>query len=718
MLRCFVPAVLVASFQLYSLLRCRAILVALLLRSIAVVVASSKKMVNQFGIGGIPHEHPPPNDAMDSDDPMTTDQESSNYPESTVPSSEECCPSVSVVDILSGNQGIADAVVRRDSEVQTPTNPVTVDDGIDSPMNLDHILRADEYYGELDELARETVQACRIDLIQTELLGISKTHSLLILHGCHESLNRLQAAGFSNAVFSIFVEDVWRNVANTVYVTTAQLELLIACIENRVSYSDQTGEQLVRELAARLQLEGANLLGQVSKALGLGLISFSVSHANRFDLEILNEEREVFDIGPGLHFSLRKLACLDEFIGGPVWVLSRNGSTSELKLSIDVEHFDVLWGPVWFLEDGSIMVQKGYIGGAEPTSNCASDEIESHWTNSPSGTNNRLTPNSKLLIGSTDAPLTHNQACTPMIQQPQRLQVPGVQQQRYVAEGMAVNVSGGKHVNVGVTKNWKIAPARTQKDMVLKACRFETTQIVPVLGMRSGLETSTCTGHAQRITLWEALCFSFSRTGIGNCHAVGDVDCLSFCWNGQAVPPNTVDQPVAKLSREEARRKLVEGIEKLAQTGVGSDGDLRVWWPFTQVELTCALEARTNRWVSLLKDTMNVSTFAVATSRCLRVGVVGLSAKTCQESGEVVFGTSITVPEALVQGRNFRLGEGRLSVQSVSQSGQVPVVVAKIQVYPGMFEKIRIMAWKRALLASENVIPEVAAEITMTLIAY
>ena len=62
----------------------------------------------------------------------------------------------------------------------------------------------------------------------------------------------------------------------------------------------------------------------------------------------------------------------------------------------------------------------------------------------------------------------------------------------------------------------------------------------------------------------------------------------------------------------------------------------------------------------MLKDTVNVSTFAVATSRCLQVGADG-----------------------------------------------------------GMFLKTRNMAWKRALLANEKMIPEVATEkITMTVVAY
>lgn len=154
--------------------------------------------------------------------------------------------------------------------------------------------------------------------------------------------------------------------------------------------------------------------------------------------------------------------------------------------------------------------------------------------------------------------------------------------------------------------------------MLLKTCRFETTSLVPVLRMRSGLEVSTCTGHALRATLWEALCASFSRSGLGDCHSVGNIDCLSFCWSRET-EANTIDQPATRLNSTEARRKLVDCIEKLSHTGVDSKNNLRAWWPFTQVELTCLVEGGKNRWVSPLKDTVSVSTFAVATPRCLQV---------------------------------------------------------------------------------------------------
>lgn len=296
-------------------------------------------MVNNLVIDVTSHHLCRQNHAMDIDDPMTTDQEDSSYPDSSALSSEECCPFA--VKNLSGDQGIADTVVRRGSEVQAPAHPVTVDDGIEEPVNLDYILRAEEYYGEMDRLAHETAESCRIDLVLTELSSLSKTHCLIILWGCHESMDRLRRESFCHSFFSIFVEDISRGVAETVYISMEEIELLIACIEKRVEYSDETQEQLVEELAARLRLcDVDNVFGQVEKALALGLVSFSVSHANRFDVELFSEDMGRINIGPRLGFSIRELACLDRFIGGPVWILGRSNSTSKLKLFIQVKHFD------------------------------------------------------------------------------------------------------------------------------------------------------------------------------------------------------------------------------------------------------------------------------------------------------------------------------------------------------------------------------------------
>lgn len=159
--------------------------------------------LNQLSIDVISHHLFPQNHATDFDDPMITDQEGSSYPGSSVPSSEESCQSA--VENLSGDQGSANIVVRRDPEVQAPTYPVTVDVGIEEPLNLDHILHADKYYGDLDRLAHETAETCRMDLILAGLPNPSKKDCPILLRGCRDSIDRLHREKFCHSFFSIFV---------------------------------------------------------------------------------------------------------------------------------------------------------------------------------------------------------------------------------------------------------------------------------------------------------------------------------------------------------------------------------------------------------------------------------------------------------------------------------------------------------------------------------
>lgn len=73
---------------------------------------------------------------------MIVDQQYAGYLLPSEPGSEESCQSA--VKDLSGNQGPVNPVDYRDPGVQASARPVTVDDGIKEPSNLDHILRAHE----------------------------------------------------------------------------------------------------------------------------------------------------------------------------------------------------------------------------------------------------------------------------------------------------------------------------------------------------------------------------------------------------------------------------------------------------------------------------------------------------------------------------------------------------------------------------------------------
>lgn len=86
-------------------------------------------------------------------------------------------------------------------------------------------------------------------------------------------------------------------------------------------------------LKQKLRLSEESDLGSISKALAVGLVSFTRSHANRFDLETLDQDLGTLNIGPDANSSLRELACLAEYVRGPIWALGPNTSSAGLALS-------------------------------------------------------------------------------------------------------------------------------------------------------------------------------------------------------------------------------------------------------------------------------------------------------------------------------------------------------------------------------------------------
>lgn len=160
------------------------------------------------------------------------------------------------------------------------------------------------------------------------------------------------------------------------------------------------------------------------KVLSVGLISFAGSHVCRFDINLRDESVETIPVRFGLKFTLRKLACLDEFIGGLAWILGKHDSTASpetgIKVSLTVQDFKQLWGPIWLLggtpfEAPAIKTEMGFIN---PLSDQHQNDIQHrdlpyevvcHWTKQPLQTltlnerqqNLLLITRTRILIGTT-----------------------------------------------------------------------------------------------------------------------------------------------------------------------------------------------------------------------------------------------------------------------------------------------------------------------------
>lgn len=334
----------------------------------------------------------------------------------------------------------------------------SIDVGIEEPLDASVVLNATEYFQELDNLEHETARLCNIHKVIASSSDISLTDCLIILWGCRDALHNLECAEFCSTYFNIFVEDPERNVANSVTISIFEIDNLIAALQFQTG-DHRDAHRFILRLSSKLQLNEENQLVAICKALAIGLISFSVSHSRRFDIDIFDEAIGTFMVGPGRSLSLRNLACFQDFIRGQIWVLGKNQSPQELKVSISVEEFALIWGPVWSV--GSVVeAVGGYIVAVAPSHTCVQGEIECHWQKhiTQIDTVPRFSLTSRMLIGSGTPMFDMNQSCVMDIETHQQkiaqeLRLPGTSVSHYASDTYAFSVGGGKHVTGTIGKH-------------------------------------------------------------------------------------------------------------------------------------------------------------------------------------------------------------------------------------------------------------------------
>lgn len=578
----------------------------------------------------------------------------------------------------------------------------SIDLGIEQAYDLQFILNAKEYHEKLDKLELDTALFCGLDqflpYLPDSALENSGPYSSFIecveaLRGCINALINLQREGFCDRTFTILVEDPSRpDVAEAVHVSLEEMELLVTSLSAmRTSRRGNKTTAHILSLSLIRKLQGRHgrkdqdrdaipqfashkwlpSLRFLCTALSIGLVSFSGSHACRFDSIFCSTPLDKIPVGFGLNFTLRKLACLEDFIGGPAWVLGRNdpipSPDTGMKVSLTVQDFEHLWGPVWPFgrtpdKTPIIKTERGFIvplssqSEHEMTHDRVPYELEFHWTKELPHSlvaierpeNLLLNSARRILIGTATGKvgLTVNDKCQTQIgliqqQIASQLQIPGAYRGHYVGDGYEVNLGGGEYVTGGITKKWKKIPARTQKSALIEICDKPNTRLMPLLKLQVGLEISACTGNARRISLWDAICISQkrgtrSKDGVANSlnpceHGIGDINCISSCWVNEenegidCLGNRTNEQKV--LSGLDARRRIIDCIKLFEYTGIDHDGSLQAWWPFTDTPLTCRISPVTTNdvtnWFRLIKDTRDTSAFPIVSQRCFEIRAHG-----------------------------------------------------------------------------------------------
>lgn len=85
------------------------------------------------------------------------------------------------------------------------------------------------------------------------------------------------------------------------------------------------------------------------------------------------------------------------------------------------------------------------------------------------------------------------------------LYLPGVEKARDQSDGYNAAISGGKFVNLSLTKTFKRHKGKTVKDRIFNLLRNDQGVMPAVLDMNFAVIISACTGNASRGSLWRAV---------------------------------------------------------------------------------------------------------------------------------------------------------------------------------------------------------------------
>lgn len=340
-------------------------------------------------------------------------------------------------------------------------------------------------------------------------------------------------------------------------------------------------------VASHTQNRLCHAFSTLYSVLRLGLISYSGSHVCEFDRSVfgLNMRNQPIQVSDNIFIRRTSLACLQSFVGGPIWLFGRHdltGGGAAYRVSIDINTLTDLWGPASGvpLEDRpnefhEIFTERGILRRVPDsmTNGLLDGEIPCHWeqasgldinqracnnstSEDPSGENILLINIfSTMLIGMngphTDYQPTvvpQNSTCgtqakppiarTALIHQTGcpltaatverrvnwKLRPYSSSRTTYKKDSVQLNGGLSKTVGVGASKTWKRTPGTRHKTVIIHQCnpQHRSRSLIPFLSQMIGLEISICTGNGRRITLWEAIRLANARPALNLDQSVDD----------------------------------------------------------------------------------------------------------------------------------------------------------------------------------------------------
>ncbi|GLB23292.1 meiosis-specific transcription factor ndt80 [Aspergillus tubingensis] len=538
--------------------------------------------------------------------------------------------------------------------------------------NLKHVnpvLDPDLYFGRLGDIEWKVAQICPLILQAMSLATWPETVAILmqILNHARKGLELMKLEDFAENGFSVLIEQPDdRGIVKAVSCGNEVLDNLLSILDPSTGLQNLDSEYLANMNKAAsatfahlgLKIRPAKTPSEIMLQftalvcmLGLGLVSYSGSHASAFHEKYLDSVTEFkFPLSEGgdgnLSIFLRQvnLSCLHAYIGGPVWAfcLGDTETTDKRTLVISLELLADLWGPlrISYTSEGLILaiaVERGTIVGIRPQAD-GEDTVSCHWfqwgeklPESPFA----FEKTTLLAIGSSSVTSTQNMETAqcnfsqiyvglgPKLRGTSELTLLGVERSNWAADTLSANVGFSKFVNMSAGVSFKKIPGRSMKSMLL----FQWQDDYPdpqTLQVRMGLEISALTGDALRMPLWRLFQVETIRDYVSRVfpdHLSRPTDTISFLDALNDDFQQFLKSWSANADFRSSARIIIRTIlASLQYTGPAEGGNLRAWY----VENGGCLQIQKcdrHPWLALLRDSEYESSVALISNRPFHSGL-------------------------------------------------------------------------------------------------
>lgn len=453
----------------------------------------------------------------------------------------------------------------------------------EDPM-LETLTDPSQYRDRLDCLRTDILRKCRVSVIvEHRFAQQDSTFYQAILDNVVESMRSMRAQKVLDDALLLLADAPRRSsslVVQVVDIKICQVEDVRNILSQQREWSNASTAAAYDIVMGTLQEMGVSMdtddeslsdteVGDLVKlyclTVALGLASYAGSHCHSLLSNAALAPGSPIALGRGFILRPRRLRCLDEYIGSPVWVFGTSHEEGSAFLSTSIRHFNDLWGPVielpkrddpqqlWAVQtEGGMLFKVRDDAPLDPNIEIAEHETLTHWVRAlppskdpisgdfmmPIRARSGTVPlffdkSATLLIGchdGLDLSCSHqqqvssvhdtclrlNDRCTfdmTVFNQHKAFDIHyiGTHGASLVRDGMDISFNAGKLITAGFKLAWKWRPASTWKTRLLYDWSLGGMWVRHILRLRVGLQWSVCTGNAKRISMFKALVLAFPQ---------------------------------------------------------------------------------------------------------------------------------------------------------------------------------------------------------------